>query len=176
MLRGFRMCRSSVLRNNYFCVFFNCKNCTDELFFCPFFLFKHAKIETDTVSPTQYFVDIKRPWRILQKKHGLNIAGHICGQWGLILASVYFSVIGMCGKIGRMHALLKDKRPSFSLSVSAHLTAIVCIFRTRLSQFKHNYAYVSHTPSVTSSYGEEIGGKKEGRPGSFTNKINLYNL
>lgn len=100
------------------------------------------------------------------KKHGLNIAGHICGQWGLILASVYSCVIGMCGKIGRMHALLKDKRPSFSLSVSAHLTAIVCIFRSRLSQFKHNYAYVSHTPSVTSSYGEEMGEKRK-LPGQF---------
>lgn len=75
-----------------------------------------------------------------------------------------------------MHALLKDKRPSFSLSVSAHLTAIVCIFRSRLSQFKHNYAYVSHTPSVTSSYGEEMGEKKEGHPGSFANKIKLYHL
>lgn len=39
-------------------------NCFSALFF----LFKHAQIETDTVSPTQYFVDIKRPWRILQKK------------------------------------------------------------------------------------------------------------
>lgn len=36
-------------------------------------------------------------------------------------------------------------RPSFSVSDSAHLAAIVCIFRSRLSQFKHNYAYVSHS-------------------------------
>ncbi len=173
MLRGFRMCRSSVLQNNYFCVFFNCKNCTDELFFWSFFLFKHAQIETDTALPTQYFVDVKRA---SSKKHWLNLAGHIYGQWGLILASVYSCVIGMCGEIGRMHALLKDKRPSFSLSVSAHLTAIVCIFRSRLSQFKHNYAYVSHTPSVWLHLTGRKWEKKESCLGSFANKIKFYCL
>lgn len=56
--------------------------------------------------------------------------------------------------------------------VSAHLSAIVCIFRPRRSPLKHNYAYVSHMPRVTSSWAQR-GKKREEKKSYFVRQVEM---
>lgn len=172
MLRGLRMCRSSVLRNNYFCVFliakiarmncfhalFSFQTCTDrdgygiaDTIFCR----RKATPEHPTKKPwTKYSRTYLRTMRFNSRIRLLLFYWHV---WEY-----------------RMHALLKDKHPSFSLSVSAHLTAIVCVFLGLVWVSSSTIMLMFHTRQVWLHLTERTWEKKEGCLGSFANAIKLY--
>lgn len=153
MHRRFRICRLSVLQNNYFCVFSNCKNRMAELLFFLFFFYTCTHTYTCSHN-VRYAVQLQKYKNIgkilLHEAKATKYSSRSLKQWGLIHISVYSTVIGMLWE-STEKTLCWRTNAFFLFFLCLLISMPLCVFLVpRLCPLKHNYVMFWDMPRVTS--------------------------